>query len=109
MAIPKRNARGLQDIRTLSGSVDQKKVPHRAFMRITVLEMEKARRGKERDSALHRVENIEARFQEIEDEKEELLRVVGVKKDDQSDPAGASEEKAEPDHSPATRGFKIRY
>lgn len=109
MGIAKRNVRGLQDIRTHSGTVDQKSVPHRAFMRITVLEMEKARRGKERDSALHRVKNIEARFQEIEDEKEELLRVVGVKKDDQSDPAGASEEKPEPEQGSAARGFKIRY
>jgi CRISPR/Cas system-associated endonuclease Cas3-HD len=99
----------LQDIRTLSGTVDQKKVPHRAFMRIAVLEMERARRGKERDSALHRVRNIEARFREIEEEKEEILRVVGVKKNDQDNAAAASEEKAEPDHSPAARGFKIRY
>lgn len=109
MAVPKKKIRGLQDIRTLSGNVDQKSVPHRAFMRITVLEMEKARREKERDSALGRVRNIEARFQEIEEEKEELLRTVGVRKNDPETRASGPDLKTDSEHNPDARGFKIRY
>lgn len=109
MAVPKKKTRGLQDIRTLSGNVDQKSVPHRAFMRITVLEMEKARRGRERDSALDRVRNIEARFQEIEEEKEELLQTVGVRKNDAAGRASAPGTGTDSKHNPDARGFKIRY
>ena len=38
-------------------------------MRISCLEMEKERRGKERQSAVKRVKEISARFREIEAEK----------------------------------------
>ena len=77
MTIPKRNLRSLQDIPTLSGRVDQVSEPYRAYMRISCLEMEKVRRGKERESAMHRVNNIEERFREIEKEKALLLKRVG--------------------------------
>ena len=60
MPIPKKNMRGLQDIRTLSGNVDQTVIPYKAYMRLSCLEMEKFRRGKERESAMHRVNNIDA-------------------------------------------------
>ncbi|MCF8050316.1 MAG: hypothetical protein K9L59_03700 [Desulfobacterales bacterium] len=46
-------------------------------MKITALEMEKARRGKERESAMRRVREIDARFQEIEAEKNNLLQGLG--------------------------------
>ena len=53
MGIPKRAVRGLQDIRTLSGSVDQSTIPYRAYMKVSCLEMEKLRRQQERASAMH--------------------------------------------------------
>jgi len=86
MVIPKRTIpiRGLTDIRTLSGSVDQAAIPYRAYMKISCLEMEKLRRGKERESAEHRMKNIDARFQEIEAEKAALLQALdgcGVARD----------------------------
>jgi hypothetical protein len=77
MGIPKRNIRSLTDIRTLSGSVDQAAIPYRAYMKISCLEMEKLRRGKERESAVHRMKNIDTRFQEIEAEKAALLQALG--------------------------------
>ena len=76
MALLKKNIRGLQDIRTLAGRVDQAAVPYKAYMKLSVLEMEKFRRGEERVSALQRVENIDTRFKEIEKEKAGLLEVL---------------------------------
>ena len=106
MTTPKRNVRGLQDIRTISGSVDQRFVPHRAYMRITVLEMEKARREREKESAMHRVKNIEARFREIEAEKDALLDTLG---DRRSGDAGAAPSQPESEPGSNKPGFKIRY
>ncbi len=70
MAIP---IKGLPDLRTLSGRVDQTFIPHKAYMKLACLEMEISRRGKERESAMHRVKNIDDRFKEIESEKNALL------------------------------------
>lgn len=75
MPIP---TKGVRDIRTHAGKARTTNEPHTVYMQITCLEMEKARRGKERASAIRRVENINARFQEIEAEKELLLRAVGA-------------------------------
>ncbi|MBI2191525.1 MAG: hypothetical protein HYU36_06035 [Planctomycetes bacterium] len=73
MPNPKRVLRGLQDIRTSAGRVDAVAAPYRVFMRVTCLEMEKARRSKERESAMLRVKMIDERLREIEGEKGELL------------------------------------
>jgi len=86
MAPPKRKIRGLQNIRTLSGRENLALPPHKAYMRIACLEMEKARRGVERDSALGRVQNIETRFREIDMEKAEILASLT-----QPDAAGSSD------------------
>ena len=74
MAVP---GRTVKDIRTNSGRVDQISQPYRAFMRISALEMEKARRGMERKSAMERIDQIDARFREIEGEKRVLLGALG--------------------------------
>lgn len=73
MAVPEKKIRGLQNIRTLSGRDSQALAPHKAYMRIACLEMEKARRGEEKSSALARVAKIDARFNDIDAEKEVLL------------------------------------
>lgn len=69
----KRIMKGLQDIRTLSGRVDQRSISYKAYMKLSVLEMEKYRRGKEKMSALERVKNIDQRFQDIEAEKQTII------------------------------------
>lgn len=97
----KRNIRGLQDIRTISGSVDQTTIPYKAYMKISCLEMEKARRGKERESAIHRIKNIDARFKEIESEKDAILQKLGEQN-------SANPVKAKSLHR-CGGGFKIRY
>ncbi len=66
--------RGLRNLRTLSGRVDQMSAPYRGYMQITCLEMEKARRAAERRSAGQRIAEIDARMKEIETEKAEILK-----------------------------------
>ncbi|MBN1841103.1 MAG: hypothetical protein JW883_02335 [Deltaproteobacteria bacterium] len=77
MAIPQKTIRGVQDIRTHTRAAASAFQAHEAYMRLSCLEMEKARRGKERESAMRRVDLIDARFKEIEGEKAELLQTLG--------------------------------
>ena len=78
----KANSRGLRDIRTRSGRVDRVGIPYMAYMNISCLEMEKARREKERLSALGRITSIEKRLREIEAEKDLLLKKLGERTQD---------------------------
>jgi hypothetical protein len=68
-----RFAKGLGDIRTQSGRVDYASTPYRAFLKISCLEMERARLDKERDNLTRRMETIMRRVQEIDTEKSSLL------------------------------------
>ena len=106
MAIQK--IRGLRDIRTLSGSVNQVFQSYKAYMKISCLEMEKIRRKKERQSASMRIKNIDTRFQEIEAEKSALLKILDKQNSNcNSDEGPGIESKPTPRRS--TGGFKIRY
>ncbi len=104
MATPKK---GLTNIRTLSGRVDQTALPYRAYMQITCLEMEKARRKTERDSASKRVKQIDARLEEIAAEQRELLEAVNNPAKTPHRRVGGMEIKGSPPRS--TGGFRIRY
>jgi len=108
MAIPKRNIRGVQNIRTISGRVDQSFHPYRAYLKIGCLEMEKARRGAERASATHRVKLIDERFREIEAEKAALLQNLGERNGGTptTDAKGAEPKTG---LRRGKGGFKIRY
>jgi len=108
MAIQKRNIRGLQDVPTLSGRVDQTSLPYKAYMKVACLEMEKVRRGKERESASFRVKNIDARFKEIEDEKAALLQEA---ERDKRSPTDGQDSGPRPEPPPprAAGGFKLKY
>jgi hypothetical protein len=77
MAIPKRYVRDSSSIPTMSGRSSQGDEPHTIYMRITCLEMEKARRSKERKSAMARVNHIDERIQSIDIEKADLLGKMG--------------------------------
>ena len=98
MAIP---TKGLTNIRTLSGRVDQLSLPYRSYMQITCLEMEKARRGMERKSASQRVALIDARLDQIEKAKQELLQAVAAS--GQGDAGAPARPRAEA-RAPAQRG-----
>jgi hypothetical protein len=104
MAIP---TKGLNNLRTLSGRVDQLSLPYRCYMQITCLEMERARRGMEHKSASQRIALIDARLKEIEKAKQVLLQAVATS--GQGTPAripGLELKSAPPRR---TGGFKIRY
>ncbi len=96
-----RPARGLKNLRTLSGRVAQVAVPYRSYMQITCLEMEKARRGAERKAASRHIADIDARLREIEKEKVRLLEAL--------DRAAAAEAAAGTAPRHAGSGFRIRY
>jgi hypothetical protein len=74
MAVPRR---GLQDIRTLTGKVRKATLPHEAYLRISHIEMEKARKTQESEKARQMMADIAARLEEIEAEKEALLQAMG--------------------------------
>lgn len=99
-----RIARGIQDIKTLSGR-SEKGMTYKAYMRLSVLEMEKHRRGKEKSSALARVANIEARFCDIEKEKAEILQTLG----DQGFATAPGKGKPATAPKSSTGAFRIRY
>jgi hypothetical protein len=75
------NIRSVRDIRTYSGRVDAGGVPYLGYLKIGCLEMEKARREKERDGALARVRNIDSRINDIEAEKSIILAKLNEHKD----------------------------
>ena len=103
----KRIMRGLQDIRTISGRGDDISIPHKAYMKLSVLEMEKYRRGKEKQSALERVRNIDQRFQDIEAEKQKLILSLEAKGADRRPISKLGGPEAAP--RTTTGPFKIRY
>jgi len=75
MGVPRRTMR---DIKTLTGRVDRIANPYMAYMQITCLEMEKARKRKERESAQHRLALLDARLRDIEAEKARLLAALAA-------------------------------
>ena len=105
MAIP---TKGLTNLRTLSGRVDQLSLPYRSYMQITCLEMEKARRSMERKSASQRVALIDARICEIEKAKQELLQAVAASGKGAA-PARIPGLELKPTPRRSAGGFKIRY
>ncbi|MBI5251806.1 MAG: hypothetical protein HY912_20120 [Desulfomonile tiedjei] len=105
MTSAKGNSRGLREIRTHSGKVDRVAIPHMAYMNISCLEMEKARREKEKFIALNRIKDIEKRLQEIEAEKDLLLKRLGERC--HNGPQGVPIFKAPTVQSKP--GFKIKY
>ena len=96
--------RGLKDIRTLAGRVDQLTDQYRLYLKVACLELEKFRRGKERDSALVRVRDISERVQEIEAEKAALLQRVVARK-----VTGQAVPKASGPDSSRSGSFRLRY
>jgi hypothetical protein len=98
MGIPRR---GIQDIRTLTGKVRKATIPHEAYLRISHIEMEKARKTQESEKARQLMADIAARLAEIEAEKENLLQTMG-ERDSSATPARPG-----PPRHPGS--FKIKY
>ena len=103
----KRIIKGLQNIRTISGRGDDMSIPYKAYMKLSVLEMEKCRRGKEKQSALEKVRNIDQRFQDIEAERQGLIRSLEAQGADRRPISKPGVPEAAP--RTTTGPFKIRY
>lgn len=65
--------RGLADLRTLTGRSDTQIPAHKAYLRISFLELERARKMQEMRTARHRFDTIGARFREINAEITDIL------------------------------------
>ena len=107
MAVTKRNVRGLEHIRTHLGRVHETWLPHKAYMKIAALEMERSRRAQERDSAKLRVKIIEERFREIEAEKAALLQ--SLTKANSGDQTGAARPVSGSTPRQSAASFRLRY
>ena len=109
----KRIMRGVQDIRTRSGSADEGAIPYKAYMKLSILEMEKFRRGKEKTNALEMVQHIDQRFQDIEVERQKIMTALeakGIRRRVPTGPAGTETATSGPAAPRTTTGpFKIRY
>ena len=68
--------KGMNDIKTHAGTVDQTFLPHKAYMRISCLEMEKAHRIREMESSRRRIEAVKKRLKEIETETDTLMNRI---------------------------------
>ncbi|MDD5271134.1 MAG: hypothetical protein PHU14_00315 [Methylovulum sp.] len=73
MAISTRPPRTLSDIKTHSGRVSRDHQVYRDYFQVGALELERWRRSKEREAASSRIEGIDSRIAEIDQEKEALL------------------------------------
>ncbi len=102
MAVP----RGLKNIRTLAGKVDRIAEPYRAYMQVTCLEMEKARRMTERRSASQRIRDLDSRLREIEVEKTGLLEALAGEYGERLDARG---KQISSDIRRGPAGFRLKY
>jgi hypothetical protein len=93
--------RGLRDIHTLTGRVGKVTAPYKAYMRISHLELERARRNRERQGARQLIANIDNRLQEIDQEKLKILEAMRDGHFEEAPPASR--------RAGLPKSFKIRY
>jgi hypothetical protein len=100
-------SRGLQDIRTMSGRISEEANPQRKYLTLAILELEKARRSQERESARGRIENIDQRLAEIAEEEAGLL--TAAEADLAEAPLAKRSDREGDPESPARQDFKLTY
>ncbi len=105
----KSNLRGLRDIRTRSGRVDRSDVPYMAYMKVSCLEMERARRNLEKASAQARITNIDKRLEEIDVEKGGLLSRLDEPSSRGSLRSADGSNQPDQVRGESSSGFRIRY
>jgi hypothetical protein len=98
--------RGVQDIRTMSERISDVDNPQRKYLTLAMLELERARRSKERQSASQRVRNIDQRLADISAEQTELLAAAEAELE--SSPTDRQKQASDSDTASAG-GFKISY
>ena len=99
--------RGLQEIRTMSERISDADNPQRKYLALAMLELEKARRNKEKLSANQRAANIDQRMLDIVAAQVDLLAAAEADldasvRDKQSPRSAGSDPKS-------GCGFKLAY
>jgi len=102
-----RPSKGLQDIRTMSERSSDADNPQRKYLTLAMLELEKVRRNKEKQNASQRVENIDRRVAEIEEEQAILLAAAEAELAESS-LTGRSGKTADPGSS-TEQDFRLTY
>ena len=99
--------RGIQDIRTMSERISDADNPQRKYLALAMLELERARRNKEKQSASQRVANIDQRLADIAAEQTELLSAAEA----ELDTSTLSERRGQAEDSDPQSGggFKLAY
>lgn len=108
----KRIMRSVQDIKTHSGRADEGALPYKAYMKLSILEMEKFRRGKEKQSALEKVVQIDQRFRDIEAERQDIIAALessGIRRQRPLDLNGTPTTTMAAMSRTTSRPFKIKY
>ncbi len=107
MSAQRRPSRGLNDLRTLTGRSNAQIPAHKAYLRISFLELERARRMQEIRTARSRFDIIEWRFREIDGEIADILGSL----EGSSPPARPVEKprKSAVGLHPAKRSFQLSY
>jgi hypothetical protein len=107
MSVHVRPSRGLADLRTLTGRSDTRIPAHKAYLRISFLELERARRTQEMRTASDRFDIISARFREIDAEIADTLSSLNGT----APPAHAVEapHRSPVGRRPTKRNFRISY
>lgn len=100
-----------RQIRTLSQLSGRKATePHRIFMKISILEMEKSRRQQERQNAAQRLQKIDDKIEEIETEIAQLLTILNLPANQTTSQAPTQQAtKTESSPPPAGQKFILKY
>ena len=99
--------RGLQEIRTMSERITDADNPQRKYLALAMLELERARRNKEKCSASQRVSSIDQRLADITAEQTELLAAAEAELDTSTLPERRGQ--AADSDSQSGCGFKLSY
>jgi len=101
--------RGMANLHTMAGRADGPVKPHKVYLRLSVLEMEKARLNIERVAAQKRIDRIIARNQEIEAEKEKIFATLPPEELSLRGKSGPQEGKPALNLTKGKRGKSFRY
>ena len=99
--------RGVRDIRTMSERISDADNPQRKYLALAMLELERARRNKEKQSASQRVANIDQRLADITAEQTELLAAAEAELDIST--LAERRGQAEDSDPRSGGGFKLAY
>lgn len=99
-------SRGLADLRTPTGRADRQIPSYKAFLRVSFLELERARHEQEIATVRRRLDFMLARCREIDAEKNEILTGADTAP---SRPEPAAAPRNGPADNPAKRGFRFAY